>query len=120
MFHYAKNNLYNPITKREHISNTVEFYLHNCTIPKTSCTKKLTMILTDLLHILRKPQPATQFLAAGTEFNELILHLRKILKLPTKPHQDPIQLMNATPTATAPTTPPPTRTQPQPHHQHHP
>ena len=97
-------------------------------MPKTSNTEKLTMILTDLLDILRNLLPATPFLDAGTDLNEAIRNLENLLNLPTKPHQPTLPPLLAilpttpsltqsptpnptpspAPTATAPADPPPT------------
>ena len=60
--HYRNYTCYMPITRAFRTFDTVEFFPHDCEMPKTSSTDRLAMIFTDLLDVLKRPYPSTPFL----------------------------------------------------------
>ena len=81
-------------------------------MPTPTNTKKLTMILGDLLETLKNPHPTLPLPETGTELNTAIRSLENILNTSVEPHQ-PHALIPAPKraptdaTTTAPITAPP-------------
>ena len=103
-------------------------------MPTPTNTKKLTMILGDLLETLKNPYPALPLPEMGTELNTAICSLEKILNTSVEPHQPTVLIpaptraptvATITTTITAPETAPITVTKnvipaaPQLHHSLH-
>ena len=73
--HYRNYDCYMPTTKAKRTSNTVKFFPKHCPMPTASSSDRITMILTDLLAVLKNPYPAVPFLQQGTELNKGIRSL---------------------------------------------
>ena len=92
-----------PKTRAFCTSNTVDFFLHDCDMPKTSSTNQLALIFTDLLDVLKRPHPSTSFLQKGTNINDAVQHLKRLLNSQVEPSSTP----DFTPTTAPPPAPPP-------------
>jgi len=79
--HYRNYICYVPTTCATRASNTIKFFPKVCTMPMTSATDRIYMILADLLTILKDPQPAVPFLHQGIELNEVIRTIQALFFL---------------------------------------
>ena len=70
--HYRNYNIYINTTKSSRHINTVVFLPSKLSMPSTSTTDHLSIILTDLLHELKHPHPATPFNDFGAPTNTAI------------------------------------------------
>ena len=70
--HYRNNNVYINTTQATRHSGTVVFLTSKLSMPATSTTDHLIIILTDLLHELKNPHLATSFTDFGTPTNNAI------------------------------------------------
>ena len=85
--HYQSYNVYNPTTRGERITDTIEFFPAHVQMPKTSSEDRLASATEDLVAILKTPHPATPFLNQGTKTNDAIKELQKIFKPKQKPNE---------------------------------
>ena len=76
--HYWSYNIYIPTTRRERITDTIEFFSAHVQMPKTSSEDRLASATEDLVAILNKPHRATPFLNQGTKTNEAIKQPQEI------------------------------------------
>jgi hypothetical protein len=63
--HYRCHRIYVPKTRAERIAKTVEFFPHQCAMPKTSSADAATKAALDLVHALQHPAPAAPFATLG-------------------------------------------------------
>ena len=91
-------------TQSERVSDTVEFYPHNAIMPASSSNDRLIMILTDLLDVLKHPHPASPILRLGTDINDAIRTVERLVRTGTNART--VSDIQAPP-PTAPPNPPP-------------
>ena len=77
--HYRNYTCYMRDTKKNRISNTVEFFPTHCTLPKVTPMDRLTMILQDLHEVLSQPPDTFPFIKQGTDLSNAINSIQKIL-----------------------------------------
>ncbi len=63
--HYRCHRVYVTKTAAERIAKTVEFFPHNCAMPKTSSADAATQAALDLIDALQHPAPAAPFAQLG-------------------------------------------------------
>ena len=76
--HYRNYNIYINTTQDARHSVTAVFLPSKLSIPATSTTNHLIIILTDLLHKLKHPHPATPFTDFGAPTNNAIRTLQNL------------------------------------------
>ena len=76
--HYRCYQVYIPKTRAEHTSKTVQFFPHQCPVPKTSSNNADVQATCDLTHALLHPAPATPFAKIGVNQMDAIQHLATI------------------------------------------
>jgi hypothetical protein len=94
---YRNYTCYMRDTKKNRISNTVEFFPTHCNLPKVTPIDRLTMVLQDLHEVLSQPPDTFPFIKQGTELSNAINSIQKILCFQT----DESATNTTTPTSTA-------------------
>ncbi|OEU20461.1 hypothetical protein FRACYDRAFT_181335 [Fragilariopsis cylindrus CCMP1102] len=96
--HYRNYTCYMRDTKQNRISNTVEFFPSQCSLPKVTPIDRLALVLQDLHQVLSQPPSDFPFLNQGTDLHTAITAIQKILclqvddtatKVPTSPVPPP-------------------------------
>jgi hypothetical protein len=105
--HYRCHRVYVTKTRAERIAKTVEFFPHQCAMPKTSSADAATRAAQDLIHALDNPSPAAPFATLGADQLHAIRKLAEIFQTtttqpPTVPLHNP---SSAPPTAPLPRVP---------------
>ena len=71
--HYYHNyRVYIPKTRGERTTDTIEFFQEHVQMSKVLSEVRLASAIEDLIAILKKPHPPTQFLDQETKTNEVI------------------------------------------------
>jgi hypothetical protein len=83
--HYRCHRVYVTNTRAERIAKTVEFFPHNCAMPKTSSADAATQAALDLIAALQNPTPAAPFATIGDEQLNAIRQLAAIFQAATTP-----------------------------------
>jgi hypothetical protein len=113
--HYRCHRVYVSKTRAERIAKTVEFFPHNCPMPKTSSADAATQAARDLISALQNPAPAAPFATLGNEQLHAIRKLADIFQVatesPTTAAPNPVSLPRV-PTATNPVASPRVTTTP--------
>ena len=94
--HYRCFRVYIPSTSAERTAKTVEFFPHNCALPKSSSADMATRAALDLVEALKNPAPAAPFASLGSEQLQAIRKLSDIFSSSLQPKA-----------TTQPTAPPP-------------
>jgi hypothetical protein len=81
--HYWCHRVYLTATRAEPIAKTVEFFPHNCAMPKTSSADAATQAALNLIHALENPSPAAPFVALGDDQLHAISKLADIFRTNT-------------------------------------
>ena len=71
--HYRNYTCYMRDTKQNRISNTVEFFLSHCTLPKVTLIDRHTLVLQDLHQVLSQPPVNFPFMNQGTNLHTAII-----------------------------------------------
>ena len=88
-----------PPYKALQVSNNIRFYPHDNSLPTTSSTDNMIMVLQCPHILLNSPDPPTPFLGYGTELNHCICQIDNHLsqahtspnhQVPTKPKGTPL------------------------------
>jgi hypothetical protein len=77
--HYRNYTCYMRDTRKNRISNTVEFFPAHCILPKITPVDRLTLVLQDLHEVLSQPPANFPFIQQGTELSNAINAIQKIL-----------------------------------------
>ena len=107
--HYRCHRVYVTTTRAERIAKTVEFFPHNCAMPKTSSADAATQAALDLIHALENPSPAAPFATIGNAQLHAIRKLADIFRTNTSQPQTDSQPSPRV----APNTPPDTNRLPR-------
>jgi hypothetical protein len=107
--HYRCHRVYVTATRAERIAKTVEFFPHNCAMPKTSSADAATQAALDLIHALENPSPAAPFATIGNAQLHAIRKLADIFR--TNTSQTPTDSQPSP--RVAPNTPPDTNRLPR-------
>jgi hypothetical protein len=101
--HYRCYRVYIPKTRAERTAKTVEFFPHDCAVPKTSSADAAVQAARDLIDALANPSPAAPFATLGQEQLRAIRTLADIFTstVNNQPFQSPPRV--------APTPAPPPR-----------
>ena len=76
--HYRCFTCYVTSTRTPRVSDTVEFFPVDFTMPRTSSRDQALQCLRDLLHVLRSPSPASPFPSFGVEHTTALTELANI------------------------------------------
>jgi hypothetical protein len=107
--HYRCHRMYITTTAAERIAKTVEFFPHDCAMPKTSSADNATQAALDLVDALENPSPAAPFATIGQEQLHAIRKLADIFCDTTSPAKNPqpasprVTPSNSTPPRVPPT-----------------
>ena len=95
--------MYVPKTRSNNIAKTVQFFLHQCPVPKTSSVDAAIVAARALTEALINPAPAAPFSQFGNAYKKSIVDLSKIFEIAIEKPALPIIVP---PQPTALTTPP--------------
>jgi hypothetical protein len=81
MHHYRCQHVYISATARERIVDTLEFFPHNCQMPRLSSTDILIMAASDMIDALRNAHPDVPLTQVGNDTISALTALAKFFKL---------------------------------------
>ena len=84
MKHFWNYNILIDTTKKIRQSNTVDFFLTTSDDPTITPTKTLSLIIEDLLTVLKDPPPMSPFLPQSIGFTNAVEALQSILQPPAE------------------------------------
>ena len=86
--HYRNYRCYVPTTRSQRTSDTVEFFPTTCRTPSLTKADRITMVLTDLQHVLSTQLPSSPYLEAGTVENKQLKHIHELLAVGPRVNPD--------------------------------